>query len=196
VSAGARAAIRGILVATALLAGAGCDLFRARSPGEGTGENTVWVPPTTPEIVVANLEAALEAGIFGDYVRAFTEDFVFVPDELDVTQLGIERPGEAVYEDWTRDVETQVAEAIGTGSQGLDLLLAFQGEQILAEGRLHKYDYTLTVDQGGALDVYQGQAWFEIRQTGGEWLIFRWEDVITPQTVESWGRLKGRNRQF
>jgi hypothetical protein len=192
-------AIEAALLALAALAlpGAGCGLFDVRDAVEGGGEDSVWVPPTSPEIVVANLEAALEAGIFGDYLRAFTEDFAFVPDAADVVQLSIERPGEPVFEGWTREVETQVAEAIETGAESLELALVFLSEQILDEGRLHKYSYVLTLQRGGEVDVHQGEAWLEIRQvTGGEWLIHAWQDVITPETVESWGRLKGRNRQL
>lgn len=184
-------------LAAMFLTGAGCDLFQTREPGNGDSGNTVWTPPTTPEIVVQNLELALEGGIFGDYVRAFTDDFTFTPDGADVVQLSIERPGEAVYDGWTKDVETQVAETIRSGATSLELELTFLSEQILAEGRLQKYDYTLTRSRPTSVDVYQGQAWFEIRQgSNGDWLIFSWEDVITPRTVESWGRLKGRNRSL
>ncbi|MFN8178507.1 MAG: hypothetical protein U0167_11270 [bacterium] len=194
-----RRRIDGVLMAIALAAilpGAGCNLFEARKPAEGGTSNTVWTPPTTPNIVVENLRLALEAGIFGDYSRAFTDDFTFVPDATDVVQLGIERPGQAVFDGWTRDVETQVAESIRTAATSLDLQLVFSSEQIVAEGRLQKYDYTLTLTTATRTDVYQGQAWFEIHPIpGGEWRIARWEDVITPQTNESWGRLKGRNRQ-
>jgi hypothetical protein len=193
-----RRLIEGVLIAlaAAILPGAGCNLFETRKPAVGNAGTTVWTPPTTPDIVVENLKLALEAGIFGDYSRAFTDDFTFVPDATDVVQLGIERPGQAVYDGWTRDVETQVAESIRTGVTSLDLQLVFLSEQIVTGGRLHKYDYTLTVTGASRTDVYQGQAWFEIHPVpGGEWRIARWEDVITPQTNESWGRLKGRNRQ-
>ena len=185
-----------VLVAALYLPGAGC-LLSTRTAERGEGGGSVWVPPTSPEIVVQNLQAALEAGIFGDYTRAFTDDFAFEPDGADVVQLSIERPGEDVFADWTRDVETQVAEAISGGATEVTLGLTLLTEQLVDEGRLQKYMYTLTVVRGGAPQVYQGQAWFVIRQEAtGDWLIAHWLDVITPDTVESWGRLKGRNRQL
>lgn len=190
---GREAALVGI--AASLLAASGCDFFKPRDAIEGSGGG-VWVPPTSPEIVIANLEAAFEAGIFADYRRAFTDEFRFEPDAVDVLQMAIERPGEPVYDAWTADVETQVAEAIETGTTSVDLVFVFLNEQILEEGRLHKYEYTLTITRAGRVDVYEGEAWFEIRQVAaGEWLIHHWADVVTPRTVESWGRLKGRNRQ-
>ncbi len=176
------------------LPGAGC-LFDTREAEEGEGGESVWVPPTSPEIVVENLRAALEAEIFGDYVRAFTEDFTFEPDAADVAQLAIERPGEPVYENWTRDVETATAENVAAGAESVELAFSLISEQLVEDGRLQKYDYTLTLVRAEGADVYQGEAWFEIRQEPtGDWLIHHWLDVITPETVESWGRLKGRNR--
>ncbi len=184
-----------LVVAAALwLPGAGC-LFDTRKAEEGEGGDSVWVPPTSPEIVVENLRAALEAGTFGDYLRAFTEDFTFEPDAADIAQLAIERPGEPVYDDWTRDVETETAESIAAGAESVTLSLSLISEQLVEGGRLQKYDYTLTLQRADGADVYQGEAWFEIRQEPtGDWLIHHWLDVITPETVESWGRLKGRSR--
>jgi hypothetical protein len=186
-----------IPAAVLALAGSGCNLFDTRDPeGGGTGTD-FWIPPTRPEIIVQNLLTSLEQGSFGDYQRTFAPDFEFVPDGVDVTQLGIERPGEPVYESWNRDVETQVAETIFGTAQSLDLRLTFDEEQLLDEGRLHKYTYILTLETGQGVHVYQGQAWFEIvQQSNGDWLIAGWQDVTTPVTVESWGRLKGRNRQL
>lgn len=186
-----------LVVAAALcLPGAGC-LFDTREAQEGEGGDSVWVPPTSPEIVVENLRAALEAGIFGDYVRAFTEDFTFEPDASDVAQMAIERPGEPVYDGWNRDVETATAENIASGEVPLELSLTLLSEQVIEGARLQKYDYALTVTRDDGPDVYQGEAWFEIRQEPtGDWLISHWLDVITAETVESWGRLKGRNRLF
>ncbi len=186
-----------ILFAAMFLPGAGCNLFETREPEGGSGSINIWVPPTRPEIIVQNLLAALEAGSFGDYQRAFAPDFDFVPDGTDMAQLQIERPGEEVYAGWNKDVETQVAESIYGTARSLDLRLVFFQEQLLQEGRLHKYDYTLTLETTSGVNVYQGQAWFTIvQQFNGDWLIAGWQDVITPQTVESWGRLKGRNRQL
>jgi hypothetical protein len=186
-----------LLLGAAFFAGAGCDLFGVRDSEGGSGGTNVWVPPTRPEIIVQNLVAALEVGSFGDYQRAFAPDFEFVPDGTDVTQMQIERPGEPVYDGWNKDVETQVAEAIRGSAQTLDLRTSFFEEQLVDEGRLHKYEYTLTLENAGGVNVYQGEAWFTIvQQTNGDWLIAGWQDIITPNTVESWGRLKGRNRQL
>jgi len=191
-----RRSLGALLLVLAAFGPSGC-LFDTREPQGGAGGGSVWVPPTSPEIVVSNLVAAFEAGNFGDYQRALAEEFLFIPDATDVRQMAIERPGLPVYEGWTLEVETQVAETIFGGADDLEVDLVFVSEQLLPEGRLEKYDYTLSVDRSSGPSVYQGQAWFEVRQVpGGEWRIFLWEDVITAQTVESWGLLKGRNRQI
>ena len=109
-----------------------------REPDTASGGNTVWTPPTSPEIVVQNLQLALEAAIFGDYNRAFLDDFRVRARPSDVVQLSIERPGEPVYSGWTKDVETQTAENYRTTATSLDLQFTFLSEQVLPEGRLHK----------------------------------------------------------
>ncbi|MGQ0720376.1 MAG: hypothetical protein ACT4PE_02240 [Candidatus Eiseniibacteriota bacterium] len=177
------------------LGGAGCDLFATREPPpveEGT--EGIWQTPTTPRIVVENLERALEAPSFGDYQRALTEDFVFRPDDADVVRIGLERPGETPYENWDREVERQTAEAISQSADSVALTLELFEETPIAAARLIKYRYDLTLFSAGTGTTFEGEAWFQIRQEpNGDWLIFDWEDVASSNT-QSWGLLKGRSR--
>ncbi|GJM44240.1 MAG: hypothetical protein DHS20C21_10820 [Gemmatimonadota bacterium] len=186
------------IVVALWLPGAGCGLFDTRDPVIGDTEGGIWIPPTRAEIVVENLERAFEAGVFTDYQRALTEDFLFTPDESDVATYEQERPGEDVFGEWTAEVETNAAESIWTGAGGeLELTLTFTTEQLIPEGRLRKYDYTLLVTTSGQAQEYRGEAWFSLTQlTGGDWAIFGWEDVASDSQVPSWGFLKGAQRLF
>ncbi len=174
----------------------GCGFFETREATSPDFGDEIWIPPTQAFIVVENLERALEGGVFTDYQRALTETFTFVPDESDVATLQTERPGEAVFEDWDAEVDTETAQEISGSADSIELEFTFlEPEELLPDGRLRKYDYVLRLVREGGSAEYEGQAWFTIaEQPGGEWLIESWEDVKTEPTLSTWGLLKGQFR--
>jgi hypothetical protein len=183
-----------LALASLYLPGAGCNLFSTRDPDVSEDVLSIWEPPVSPEIVVRNLENALESATFNNYRRALTEDFAFLPDDGDVFTMQLERPGEDVYENWDRDVETSTAEIIRNAVPELRLDLTVLVEELEGQGRLRKYSYVLTLGEGDGDEEYRGEAWFRIRQEpSGEWLIYGWEDKSVPG-ASSWGLLKGRSR--
>jgi hypothetical protein len=185
---------RAAVAALLLLAAGGCDLFATRAPEVEGSQESLWTPPTTPEIVVTNLELALEIGNLNDYQRALTVDFVFLPDAADVAQMEIEAPGLDVFEGWDRLVEVEVATTIRGGADSVAVDLAKFDDDLGQTVRVLKYDYVVTLFSGNLQTFYQGDAWFTIaQQPNGEWLIQGWEDVAIPQTP-SWGILKGRSK--
>ena len=184
-----------VVAGLALFAG-GCSLFETRSPEAGSSESD-WVPPLIATQIVTNLEVALESGDFNDYRRTFVEEFFFVPDQTDVAQIAIERPGEAVYDDWNRDVETDTMEQVFSTSDSLRVDFDLFEERIEGEVTQLRYRYTLRRYRGSDVDELEGQAWYRVGQVfGGEWYILEWEDVISEDTGPdgSWGLLKGRER--
>jgi hypothetical protein len=186
-----------IAPAAAALLLSGCGLFPTRTPSEAGGGESVWLTPVSPQIIVENLRSAFEAGNFGDYARTMTEDFVFVPDERDVFAIELIRPGEGVFLGWDRSVETQTAEVIFGSVPALDLVLSLIREELIAQYRLLKYQYVLTLTPAaGDPSLYEGEAWFRIRQEpgSGEWYIFEWEDIASVPLRQSWGYLKGLSR--
>jgi len=186
-----------VLVAAMLfLPGAGCDLFATRKPDVSGVGTSVWLTPVTPQIIVENLASSFQGGVFSDYQRTMTEDFLFRPDETDVFNIEVIRPGEAVFENWNREVETTTAEAIFGSAESVGLVLGLMREELIADGRLLKYAYDLTLTApGGDAVLYEGQAWFKVRQDvgSGEWFIFDWEDIASEE-APSWGFLKGSRR--
>ena len=185
-----------LLAATATLAAAACDLFETREPETSSGSGSQWERPTSPEIIVDNLEVAFENAIFNDYRRALTEDFTFVPDDSDRFDMDtIARPGEEVYEAWDREVESSTAETIALASDSPSVALV-QFDDVDVEGKRQlKYDYTLDVFSPDEVNSYVGEAWFLIRQeSNGEWFIQEWQDVRSADGETSWGFLKGLSR--
>jgi hypothetical protein len=161
---------------------------------EGGDEASVWEPPTSPELILLNLETAFEQGIFNDYRRALTEDFAFHPDETDSFAVEVERPGENTWADWDRDVETETAESIRGGVDSVDVAFTLLAEEGDADDRLRKEDYSLVLYLPGETKTYAGEAWIRVRQVSGEWFIYEWTDIASSPSHESWGLLRGRNR--
>lgn len=189
--------LKPLAVGLLLLAGTGgCGFFETRDATAPDAGNETWIPPTQAFIVVDNLERSFEAGVFTDYGRSLTETFVFVPDKTDVAALETQRPGEAVYEDWDADAETETAQEIASDVNSVELDLEFlEPEELLPEGRLRKYNYSLRLVREDTTEEFVGQAWFTIvQQPGGDWLIDHWEDVKTDATLPTWGLLKGQSR--
>jgi hypothetical protein len=179
------------------LLGTACDLFPTRTPLEGGGGNHVWQTPVGPQIIVENLRSSFEAGVFGDYERTMYPDFLFIPDDSDVFDIEVIRPGEEVFANWNRAVETTTAEVIFGSVPALTLELSLIREELITDGRLLKYDYALSLRHADREPtVYVGEAWFTIRQElgSGEWFIYRWEDIASSITNRSWGFLKGQSR--
>jgi hypothetical protein len=185
------------IAAAAAAAIAGCGFFETRDPQEGSAEDSFWRPPTSPEIIVANLVVAFENQIFNDYRRALTEDFVFRPDPADSVQISIDTGGAPVFVNWDRDVEVATAEQIAAGADSIDVNLALGTDEIVGDNdHLLKQAYRLTILRGEATEVYDGEVWLWIRQVAnGEWYIYRWEDIRSvPPPAVSWGYLKGDRR--
>ncbi len=136
--------------------------------------------------------------MFGDYQRTMAVDLVFIPDQADVFEMEVIRPGENVYEDWTRAVETTTAEVIFGSAPAISLDLTVIREELIGGGgRRVRYDYTLAVRHADREPTaYEGEAWFTTFQEPGtgEWFIAVWEDIRSSPTNRSWGFLKGTSR--
>ncbi|NNE44453.1 MAG: hypothetical protein HKN12_09605 [Gemmatimonadetes bacterium] len=184
--------VSAVLMTAVLISG--CGLFETRDPVVSSGDDSLWQVPVTPDIIVTNLEVALETSNFTDYARALTEDFVFRADAADIAQLEIDRPGEMVFEGWDRDVEAATAATIVDAADEIDVEFVLTDDILVPAGRLVKYDYTLERVVGTAVLVNSGEAWFQVRNEAGEWYIFDWEDIASSSENDSWGLLKGLSR--
>ncbi len=188
--------LRRFLPLAALVGCAACGFFETREPEEGGGNETFWEPPTSPQIIVRNLELAFENKIFNDYRRALTVDFVFRPDPSDSFQIAIDRPGVPVFTLWDREVESSTAEQIAADADSIQLVFDLGTEEIVGDDdRLLKKTYTLTIMRAGTLNLYKGEAWLWVGQVVNEWYIYRWEDVRRePFPALTWGYHKGQRR--
>jgi len=171
------------LLSTVLLSGC---FFDTRNPAAPSGGGSDWQLPTTPDGVFTNFGNAYNGTNLTNYLRSFTDDFVFQADPRDTLLAPRGR-----YANWTRDVESQVTASFF--NQGTVALNFANPQGSTGENTADWYqDYELRIS--GAASLYaRGKGHFLMRKdTDGFWAVYRWEDVKTDTT--DWGQIKGTYR--
>lgn len=178
------------------VASAGCDFFRPRDPDPPGGSVCPQQLASEPDIVLANVEAAVGCLEVGTYMRSFSDDFMFHPDSGDSLYfLGQE---EEPFVDWNYNVEQTV---MGNVFGLADSAIAAFSEpgNVLESGEERIYldtPYSLRiVDGNGVSTTYDGLATLRFRRDNtGNWSIFSWEDRTSQTGNNSWGWLRGKQR--
>jgi hypothetical protein len=178
-----------------VLAVSGClfDTRDAEQPDPG-GDDAV--PLDDPLAPFEAIKVALATLRDANYERAISTNFVFSPtqdDSLDTTWGG--RP---VYENWTKDVEMDVLGVLLSESRSIDVEFTAQA-QGGGTTTFQRFDvrYVLTVvDRVTPTDttVYEGRAYFDHRNEGGNWRLTFWDEIETVPNRKTWGFLKGTLR--
>jgi hypothetical protein len=88
-----------LLFLTTALIFCSCSLFEPRVPEDPSDDGVVWQDPTSPDIVVENMQSALN-GLSVQYTNCFAESFVFYADTNDIDEYPSYN-----FADWTLDVE-------------------------------------------------------------------------------------------
>ncbi|MCK5130567.1 MAG: hypothetical protein KAR40_00265 [Candidatus Sabulitectum sp.] len=88
------------------LAFSSCNLFEPRIPERPTNAGVVWVVPTSPDIVVVNMQSALN-GKSALYMECFTEFFVFYADTNDINDYPTYN-----FSAWTKIEESNTVTAL------------------------------------------------------------------------------------
>jgi hypothetical protein len=170
---------------------AACDLSPRTPEDPGGGGNDRLVNLSDPDSVLLQIQVGLTDGRINSYMNAFTQDFVFHPDERDSSTLVQQTPG--VFDDWTYAVEQQVMQIVINQYSARNVSFATAESTVVVPGSVIVLDenYDLTVDT----ERYQGRAELQMRLTGNEWRIFMWIDRRqSGSELSSWSLLKGENR--
>lgn len=76
-----------------------CDLFEPRSPADPSGGGVVWQTPTSPDIVVENMQSALN-GLSAQYLDCLHDSFMFYADNNDIDDYPT-----LDFTDWNKGIE-------------------------------------------------------------------------------------------
>jgi len=188
-----------IVAILATAAVAGCDLFATREPEQPTSVGSSFEPPTSPSIVLRNLENAVAFANANDYRKCFSDTskglprFVFVPSSQGIATAPTK------FDDWGVEQEEKYARNIFAElADGATPSLVFNPSEVtdvpIGDSIQFSATYILNVPhtRTGAEREAEGQLQFTFRLSRqNEWYITTWRDIAIPNKT-SWSVIKAR----
>lgn len=174
-----------------------CELFETRDAEPPETGSATFTPPTTPDLVLENLQHAVREKNTGNYLRCLvdtlnsTQQYRFIPSAAALGRYA------TTFADWSLQAERSYFSTLTayTGSAGL-ASLQLSGSFVLLSGDSAVYEggYDLTFRHGvnGVAEQVRGSVQFVLHtDRSSTWSITRWTDFpVTDQT--SWSEWKGR----
>ena len=183
-----------LTVIPAIIVGS-CSLLDTREPEQPSQSSDDFLPPTTPESVISNLENSIAQKNIQNYIHCFADPsrtahaFTFVPSAEAAAQYP------SVLNLWTyAEEQSYMSNLISMAMPGgfSSLLLTPRSSVISADSVVYSYDYLLTFQhtQSGFPASARGNLQFTIGVDNSNWSIFRWSDFKTTTDI-TWSSFKG-----
>jgi len=174
----------------------GCDIFQTRTPQQPQQEQSGFIPATTPDQVITNLENAIETESADNYLSCLSDPatggraFSFVPSS-DVVQQFLSL-------NWNRNSEyTYFKDLVAQSSKSATPVLTLSSQspfQPLGSSNdsvLFSANYVLQWPNNMYPQQVQGSLQLHLgHNTGGIWSIYLWIDSQTDSLT--WSDLKVR----
>lgn len=182
-----------IYIFLVLLLVSGCDFFSPRDPETPDTDNSGFVPPTSPDIVISNLERAVDDLNVDDYMACFGE-----------TSFYFEASGEeqlkylTIFTAWDLNSERSYFNAIigkqdGPGKSNLEFEQIEQ-EPIVGDSTVFSSCYFWEIENVEIdSSIFRGKLRFTLsRDESGLWSIHRWIDYRDEEypTSNTWSSVK------
>lgn len=178
---------------------AGCGLFETREPENPINAGSSFEPPTTPTVVLRNMEAALAATNANDYRKCFSDTskglppFVFIPSTQGIAAAPTKfnQWGIVQEEEYIRNIFSEL-------QQGGVCTVSFMPSEITAVpiGDSVQFSASYKVSfphtRVGAEREAEGLLHFTLRLSRqNEWYITSWQDIVK-DNKPSWSLIKAR----
>ena len=190
------------VTATVVLFGCGiwmvsCGIFEPRTPEEPTESGLNFRPATTPEIVVSNLQNAIDQKNAENYISCFKDPlkggipFAFIPS----ADASAQYP--SVMLTWSYAQENAYfRNLIAKTSPGSFSSLSLQLDNSIVgtDSVLYTYRYTLIIEhtEAGFPTTAKGTLQFALSADAANiWSIHRWVDFQTENAI-TWSMFKGK----
>lgn len=178
---------------------AGCDLFSTREPASPTSNGSNFESPTSPSIVLRNMENALAGANAGDYRKCFSDSSRGLPPfRFRASSQGI-AAAPSTFDEWGIDQEEKYVRNIFAELQsGASCTVTFNPSEVtdVPIGDSIQFSATYLVKfphtRQGAEREAEGQLQFTFRLSRqNEWYISTWHDVALAGKT-SWSLIKAR----
>ncbi len=187
-----------LLISVAItLLGTSCGLFETRDPEPPTSGSSTFVPPTSPDIVLSNLENAFAEKNTENYVRCLVDTLnserrlVFIPTSSAAGRYA------STFADWTLQSErTWFAALKAFAPKDAPSYLNLNGSfsVIAADSAIYEGSYELVFRHAVAnvSETVRGTLQFVMHiDRNSVWSITRWTDIPLADET-SWSEWKGR----
>jgi hypothetical protein len=164
--------------------------FATREAERPTEDRSSWRQPTSPEIVIENLQLSIIEGNESNYSNCLAENgqFRFIPDDV----VKSNNPG--LFDNWNKDSEKTYITKLFTATTDSLKHAAITISRVpdYGDSVFIKVDYQLEFHHSlseSFPDSARGQAEFWLRETEGSYYITRWTDFGLADTP-SWSAIK------
>ncbi len=201
-----------LLVCAILLQAPGCSLFDPREPEDPGEVQDPTQPPTSPSMVMYNLDLALEARSITIYSACLDTSFVFTADPADAVEYG-GSPWNYDFDAWDYDAEfTSVYNLLASTSGDslpedslvvayFSLVPGYSDPPAPMDSAVIWREYSIVVagsEHAGWENPAVGQARITmVEDASSYWYISRWEDFRLeeyPEGACTWGVAKAPYR--
>jgi hypothetical protein len=150
--------------------------------------------PEVAEDIFQNLSSGLSEAGNSNYERSLSEEFTFIPREVDFTQY----PG--VFNDvWGKDREMSMLDRMKS-DYPVERTIRFGDtdgnfDEKVAEGSSPWFqgEYLITLDAGSEKEYFGGVAKFTLEASSqGGWVLVGWDDMDILEGYKTGGILRGR----
>ncbi len=186
-----------LLILVLALAAAGCDLFGTRDPEPPSSGSSTFVPPTSPDLVITNLENAVAEKSTENFLRCLVDTlsssqrYAFIPTAAAAGRYA------ATFAVWSLQSERAWFSAMKAFSEeDAPSSLALTGgfSIIAADSAIYEGEYDLTFRHGvsSVSENARGTLQFIMHTDRNSiWSITRWTDIPRDEAT-SWSEWKGR----
>lgn len=176
---------------------AGCGLFETRDPEPPSSGSSTFVPPTSPDLVIDNLEDAVAEKSAENYLRCLVDTlnsdqrYTFIPTAAAAGRYA------TTFASWSLQSERAwfaAMKAFAEDGAPASLTLTGAFSVIAADSAIYEGRYDLTWQHGvsGLAETVRGSLQFIMHTDRNSiWSITRWTDFpINDETA--WSEWKGR----
>lgn len=195
---GASTIHRGLLVLL-ILPMVGCSLFDTRPPETPITAGSSFEPPTTPTVVLRNLESALVSANAGDYRKCFSDTSQGVPSFVFLASSQGLANAPSTFANWSVGDEELYAQNIFAELRTGELAtVTFTPRDVTgvpiadSVGFTASYIVRFPHTRTNVEQVAEGTLQFTFRQSRrNEWYISSWRDIVA-ENKTSWSVIKAR----
>ncbi len=182
-----------------LLSVTGCSLFDTRPPETPITAGSNFEPPTTPSVVLRNLESALVSSNAGDYRKCFSDTSQGLPSFVFVASSQGLANAPSTFANWRVEDEELYAQNIFAELQKGELSsVSFTPSDVTgvpiadSVGFTAAYIVRFPHTRTNVEQIAEGTVQFIFRQSRkNEWYITSWRDIVA-ENKTSWSVIKAR----